>query len=311
MTKALVLSGGSALGAYEAGVVDEITENDPDRHYKIYTGISVGSINSGFLAQAKAGELREYSKKLNKLWFGIEGNKTIYKKTIFGALRLAWETGAFKIEPLRDLIKEHFDPQLVIESGNILRFGAVDLLTGRYVESTEHSDNLIEWMLASASLPFAFPTIPIGEGIYTDGGMRSPTAISAAIDAGCGEIDLIITSPLHYETRVAQLHADQMKNGLNLGLRLLTIMHDQTFIDAMKMLQMCNDLARLGDKRYKVMTVNVYAPEIVLNPDMLLTAFDPKWIRDWWIHGKSVKPVPLDEYVKTIKTSQTAEEFSR
>lgn len=305
MKRALVLGGGSALGAYEAGVIDEITENDPDRHYDIYTGISVGSINGGFLAQAKRGELREYSLKLDDLWFGVEGNKDIYKKTIWGVLRLAWNTGAFRIEPLRELISANFDPQKVIDADNILRFGAVDLLTGKYVECTEHSDNLIDWMLASASLPFAFPSVKIGEGIYTDGGMRSPTAISAAIDAGCEEIDLVITSPLHYETRVTQLHADQMKNGLQLGLRLLTIMHDQTFIDAMKMLQMCNDLAALGDKRYKKMTVNVYAPEKVLNSDMILTAFDPKWIRDWFIHGKSIKPVPLEEYIKTVGSIQT------
>ena len=303
--RALVLGGGSSLGAYEAGVVDEATENDPDLHYDIYTGISVGSINSGFLAQAKKGQLREYSKKLNQLWFGIEGNKDIYKKSILGVLRLAWKTGAFSIAPLRELISLHFDQQKVRESGNILRFGAVDLLTGRYMESTENTDNLLDWMLASASLPFAFPSVPIGEGIYTDGAMRSPTAISAAIEAGCEEIDLVVTCPLHYETRVTQLRADQMKNGLDLGLRLLTIMHEQNFVASMKMLQMCNDLAALGDTRYKVMKVNVYAPEIVLNTDMILTAFDPKWIRDWWIHGKSIKPIPLEEYVKSIKLAQT------
>lgn len=308
MTKrALVLGGGSALGAYEAGVIDEITQNDPDRHYDIFTGISVGAINAGFLAQAKENQLRDYSQRLNKLWFGVEGNNAIYKKTIWGALRLAWKTGAFKLEPLRELISAHFDPQKVVASGNILRFGAVDLLTGRYVECTEQSSNLLDWMMASASLPFAFPTVSIGEGIYTDGGMRSPTAISAAIDAGCDEIDLVVTSPLHYETRVAQLRAEQMKNGIDLGLRLLGIMQEQTFISAMKMLQMCNDLAALGDSRYKIMKVNVYAPEIVLSTDMILTAFDPKWIRDWWIHGKSIKPIPLEEYIKSVKMTQTVE----
>lgn len=303
--RALILGGGSALGAYEAGVVDEITINDPDRHYDIYTGISVGSINAGFLAQAKRGELREYSQRLNELWFGVEGNKDIYRKTIWGVLRLLWETGVFNIEPLRELISANFDPQKVRDAGNILRFGAVDLLTGRYVESTEHSDNQIDWMLASAALPFAFPAVQIGEGIYTDGGMRSPTAISAAIDAGCEEIDLVLTSPLQYDVRVTQLRADQMKNGLDLGLRLLTLMHDQTFIDGLKMLQMCNELAEHGDHRYKKMKVNVYAPSKVLNTDMILTLFDPKLIRDWWIHGKDVKPIPLNEYVKSVKMTQT------
>jgi len=305
MKRALVLGGGSALGAYEAGVIDEITENDPDRHYPILTGISVGSINAGFLAQAKDGELREYSKKLNDLWFGIEGNKDIYTKTIWGALRLAWSTGVFDLEPLRELITKNFDPQKVRDAGNILRFGCVDLLTGRYVESTEQSDNLIDWMMASAALPFAFPTPHIGEGIYTDGAMRSPTAIGAVIDAGCEEIDLIITSCLQYEKRITQLTADDMKNGLQLGLRLLTIMHDQTFMDAMRDLQRCNDLADLGDPRYKKMKVNVYAPTKVLSSEMILTAFDPKLIRDWWIHGKSIKPIPLEEYIKTVKAAQT------
>jgi predicted acylesterase/phospholipase RssA len=278
--------------------------NYPYRHYGLYAGISIGAINAGFLAQAKRGELRDYARRLKELWFSVRGSQDIYSKTIFGILRNIWSTGTYNIDPLRKLIEDNFDVEKVRSAGNSLRFGTVNLLTGIYVEATEYNSRLIDYMIASAALPFAFPVQAINNGLYTDGGIRSTAAYSAAIDLGYTEMDLIITSPLKYDLRVPQITKKEMKNSLHLGLRLLTIMHEQIFISNMMLLQRCNELALLGDERYRYIDVRIYAPRISLSTDVILTTFDPITIKDWFMHGKITKPVSLEDYVKNIRLVQ-------
>src|SRR4051794_19853100 len=55
---ALVLSGGGARGAYQAGVLRRIAHRFPDLHFPIITGVSAGAINASFIA-AHPGTLAE------------------------------------------------------------------------------------------------------------------------------------------------------------------------------------------------------------------------------------------------------------
>lgn len=54
--KALVLSGGAARGAYEAGVAQALCEHEA---FDIVCGTSIGAINAALVAQDEAGRLRE------------------------------------------------------------------------------------------------------------------------------------------------------------------------------------------------------------------------------------------------------------
>ena len=79
---ALVLSGGGARGAYEAGVMyylrtkmpKEIAESDL---FKIYSGTSVGAINTAFLSATAEDPLYQGA-ELRKLWQGLR-DKDIYR----------------------------------------------------------------------------------------------------------------------------------------------------------------------------------------------------------------------------------------
>ncbi|MBI3992892.1 MAG: patatin-like phospholipase family protein [Candidatus Lambdaproteobacteria bacterium] len=78
---ALVLSGGGARGAYEAGVIDYIRRHMPpeiarEPLFKIYSGTSVGAINTAFMAASASDPLYQGT-RLRELW-GTLRDQDIY-----------------------------------------------------------------------------------------------------------------------------------------------------------------------------------------------------------------------------------------
>lgn len=97
--RALVLSGGGARGAYEAGVLSYVLEELPERlgwipRFDIYSGNSVGAVNACQLA-AYADAPMEGAARLRSLWSGLSF-RSVYKfgardalsfaQTVFGSL---------------------------------------------------------------------------------------------------------------------------------------------------------------------------------------------------------------------------------
>ncbi|EKD41178.1 MAG: hypothetical protein ACD_73C00812G0001 [uncultured bacterium] len=85
---ALVLSGGGARGAYEAGVLNFIrtgltAKQGAKKVFDVHCGSSVGAINTCFMA-AYADDLSEQGKKIYELWDNLDQDN-IYKRN-FGAL---------------------------------------------------------------------------------------------------------------------------------------------------------------------------------------------------------------------------------
>ncbi|OGW39560.1 MAG: hypothetical protein A2Y97_11820 [Nitrospirae bacterium RBG_13_39_12] len=67
MRRALVLAGGGARGAYQAGMLQELVINK-GLDFQILRGVSVGALNAAFLAQAstQAGSLSNLKKKVSR-----------------------------------------------------------------------------------------------------------------------------------------------------------------------------------------------------------------------------------------------------
>jgi predicted acylesterase/phospholipase RssA len=86
LDSALVLSGGGARGAYQAGVVGALaaTNQIPDGSalppYEAVCGTSIGALNGWFVATGQYTKLRE-------LWGGIAGQNLIQLKSRYAALR--------------------------------------------------------------------------------------------------------------------------------------------------------------------------------------------------------------------------------
>jgi len=129
LERALVLSGGGARGAYEAGVVGELTaaagisDGVAVPPYELVCGTSIGALNGWFVATAQYTRIRE-------LWYTIGGQDLMRLKSRYAALhdpesgilnRAASAIGLIGLvrdqravlesEPVLAWIKEHVDPK--------------------------------------------------------------------------------------------------------------------------------------------------------------------------------------------------------
>lgn len=68
---AIVLSGGGARAAYQAGVLRGMARHLPDMRFPIVAGVSAGAINAAFLA-SHPGTAAEAAQALSALWGGLQ-----------------------------------------------------------------------------------------------------------------------------------------------------------------------------------------------------------------------------------------------
>ena len=193
---ALVLQGGAALGAYEAGVLKALLE-PPGRSFDIVTGCSMGAVMASIVVGAR-GDPRAH---LDDLWqrvamqtnpfvpalfantFPAPGASRLYRinPLYFAAPPLA--TYLYEPEPLREAIEEWVDFARIRRSPTELIVTAVELKSGRLAEFSSRQKLDIRHVMASASLPPVFPAVSINGGEYWDGGLISNTPLRPALNA--------------------------------------------------------------------------------------------------------------------------------
>ncbi len=195
---ALVLQGGGALGAYEVGVAKRLYEQ-PRFSPTILSGVSIGAINAAALAQGGP----DAFSKLEEMWnrFAMEsvpflpepvqrllplmGNPNFFQMRYDYASMTSW-TSYYRTDPLRRILQECIDfdkindsknkerPRLVMTATNVLA-GTVDCFDN--YESVITPDHVI----ASASLPPAFPMTCIDGKYYWDGGLFLNNPLGEAV----------------------------------------------------------------------------------------------------------------------------------
>ena len=225
---AVVLSGGGARGAYEAGVIAGIVEILQDQGHErapfsIFTGTSVGAINATWLAahadrpDMNVGGLLERWRNLE-----IREHLRISPMRFFRASRDGERLGRSFIDPraleelvqtqipfkrLHDNVGEGIVQALVvaalnIASGKTTMFAEV-APAASFVPSRDprRQGRLTQiecgHVLASAAIPLVFPARRIGSEYYCDGGIRFNTPLAPAIRSGAER--LVVVSALHRE----------------------------------------------------------------------------------------------------------------
>ncbi|MBX2796787.1 MAG: patatin-like phospholipase family protein [Myxococcales bacterium] len=213
----MVLPGGAARGAYEAGVLRylfcELPKNLgyapwPD----IVAGTSVGALNSAFVAGRDAEGVQWLSQTYRDL--EIPDVYGITYADMFRTIRDAFRDEAFAFadpEPLQRLVFSHFPRKkirkAIDEQGAIWIVGATDLRTGFQVLFVDmkgpphwtprpgvymvHTQIRSIHTLASASLPLLFPPIRVGDRLLVDGGLRMNTPLRPVIRAGADRVILV------------------------------------------------------------------------------------------------------------------------
>ena len=213
----MVLAGGAARGAYEAGVLRFLLTELPKNLGRVpwpevVTGCSVGALNGVFVAaRTQEGVLR-----LSQMWrnLSIDQVYRLHNNSMIGALRrmIAPKGGASVLDatPLVKLVTRELpvrDLRAAIDSGatRALVVSATSLQTGFNVLFTDSADPGLhldplpgtrvrrvrmkpKHLLASAALPLLFPPIVVGGELHVDGGLRQNTPLRPAIHSGADRV---------------------------------------------------------------------------------------------------------------------------
>src|SRR5215469_5963369 len=138
--RALVLSGGGAKGAFEAGAVYHlVVERHCDFHE--FSGVSVGALNGTFLAQAAQSDdserslenLARQTEALVKFWQSIKSSNDIRRARLLAKLRF----GLFGLDSMNDMEPLHKLLQRNISTdslgvGRPARVSVLSFSTGQY-----------------------------------------------------------------------------------------------------------------------------------------------------------------------------------
>src|SRR5215471_9884322 len=192
----LVLPGGGALGAYQAGVYEALSGAGLEPDWVI--GTSIGAINAALIAGNPQGRRVD---RLREFWRRVEQKPSIGAWSIaasglpaFFTPRLrAWagphaalgldEASYYSTEPLRRTLHELVDTELLAKGSTRITVGAVAVRSGqmKYFDS-RHTPLAIDHVMASGALPPAFPAVRIDGEAYWDGGIYSNTPIEPIFD---------------------------------------------------------------------------------------------------------------------------------
>ncbi|MGD9156167.1 MAG: patatin-like phospholipase family protein [Bacillota bacterium] len=202
MRRALIFSGGGGKGAFEVGAVDFLVKT-AGLDFQIFLGSSVGALNAAMLAMAtNYRELLVAVRNLKKLWEAITGNHAIYQSYPLGVLDLFSRNALYNPCGLRRLIKNHIDPQRLCQNpAKLAIITAVAIETGELFNVNSRQPELqnviLDFILASASMPIFFPPVLINGKHWYDGGLRDVTPLAAAFKERPDEIYLVLTFPVN------------------------------------------------------------------------------------------------------------------
>lgn len=180
----LSFSGGGSFGAVEIGILKRVIELNKNVKYDLYTGISAGALNAGFLS---------YYSNINQ---GIKTAELIYSsirnRMIYDVLP---NTGIslLNTEPLYRTLTKIIDkmPNKPIIHTLI---GATNMYSGKLdIYNFEDQDNLnkVLLLMSSSAIPGMFPPIAFNNQLYADGGTLSNELIQVEHDSNYLNITFI------------------------------------------------------------------------------------------------------------------------
>lgn len=222
---ALLLQGGGALGAYQAGVYERLTEAGIEPTW--VAGISIGAINSAIIAgnphKDRVARLRSFWEKVSdandfgasglwapllmgdaaREWVNQMAAGNVMARGVPGFFEprmpppyLPWAKGGppsfYNTSPLRATLEELIDFDLVNAQEMRLSVGAVNVRTGNFAYFDNATDTIRpEHVMASGALPPGFDAVEIDGEFYWDGGMVSNTPLDWVLSARSG-IDTLV-----------------------------------------------------------------------------------------------------------------------
>jgi NTE family protein len=207
----LVLQGGGALGAYQAGAYEALCAAGLAPEW--VAGISIGAINSAIIAgnppERRVKRLREFWERVSSHLLlpplsPDNASRKIFNETSAALVASTGAPGFFEpryppalfmmpgtpqaisiydTSPLKSTLLELVDFDL-LNSGKVrCSVGAVELATGNQVYFDSANETIIpEHIMASGALPPGFPPVEIDGDLYWDGGLVSNTPLQYVLE---------------------------------------------------------------------------------------------------------------------------------
>ena len=203
---ALVLQGGGALGAYQAGVYQSLHEAGLEPDW--VSGVSIGAINAAIIAgnpiEKRLERLKTFWERVTerKVWAHTpDGDVFRRARNLTSSLMTAalgqpgffaphqlnpWfslagsqsATSYYDNAPLRETLLELVDFNLINQKACRFSVGAVNVLSGNFAFFDNATTEITpEHVMASGALPPAFAPVKIGPDYYWDGGIVSNTPL--------------------------------------------------------------------------------------------------------------------------------------
>jgi len=218
--RVLVLQGGGALGAYQAGVYEALEAEGLRPGW--VAGISIGAINAALIAgnppERRVERLHEFwdmasnavtlpvpfpGEQIRAFWnemsagwimaFGVPGFfRPRIPPPLFNLPGSPEALSLYDTAPLKESLERLVDFDLINARKTRLSVGAVHIKTGNFTYFDNMKDRIgPEHIMASGALPPGFPPVIIDGEAYWDGGIVSNTPLQYVLDEETG-CDLMI-----------------------------------------------------------------------------------------------------------------------
>jgi len=217
---ALLLQGGGALGAYQAGAYEALAEAGLQPDW--VAGISIGAINSALIA---GNPPQERVARLRQFWESVTANEALRLAAALGSWYLKGDqpreyynqssaalamsagvpgfflprsippylcpdgsleaTSWYDTAPLRQQLERLVDFDRINGGAMRLSVGAVNVTSGNFVYFDRNTRRIgPEHIMASSAFPPAFPAVKIEGEHYWDGGLVSNTPLQWVLQNG-------------------------------------------------------------------------------------------------------------------------------
>lgn len=267
---ALVLTGGSIRGAFQAGAIGKVLAQGYEPDY--ISGVSVGALNGGLLWKLinEGKDIDRWylaGQELINFWLNnVKSFEDIGRKRCY--ITLAWDIlrGGFK--SVLDMSRLEKMVEGVITGDPWNEFcdfsaGVVNIDSSKY-ESHSSFDysvpSLIPFILASTKIPIMMELKHINGNRYYDGGIRNIAPLKEAIDRGADNIVVIACQPRSME-HLRSTPLFKHGNVIHLIDRFTSIMTNEILNNDLSLAEERNEEA-LNDpsSKYRKINIKVYRP---------------------------------------------------
>lgn len=251
---AVVLSGGGAKGAYEAGALLTIAQKLPEIH--VMSGASIGAINAAVFAweYEQTGDLIKASEKLRSTWKELDDLFEVnFLRIALQALCSYFRTRSplnFSALVSNKKIKKKLD-ELIPKDLKISDFTRIELLInatslteGKSISFNRKNDaNLHEAVLASSCLPLIFESQLIKGNFYVDGGVFNNTPLRDALEVGSTDVYVIELKPMSKDLYLETIQdPTDFRSIKNVGSRMIELITDKIMYEDLKNAKRINDI---------------------------------------------------------------------